>query len=213
MTTGVITIASVLKKHSNLRLLSLSNNEIAEDAAGEISAIVNSNTWLRGLLLCNNQLKSIGRCEIANSLQFLHILELTNNCIDATAADELALTLSNCPCLRELYLGNNNLETTGAGKVCRTLKNIQILRVLSLNNNNITIEAASEICNVISTNTNLDILLLGGNDLQTTGALQIADTVKNNNPTMQLLSLSDNNVNEQVKEDIKVMLCDLKLFV
>ena len=216
MTTGVITIASVLKKHSNLRLLSLSNNGITEDAAGEISTIVNSNTLLGSLLLSNNQLKSIGTCKIAKSLgaiQFLHILELTNNCIDATAADELALMLFNCLCLRELYLGNNNLETTGAVKVCQALKNIQILRVLSLNNNNITTEAASEICNVISTNTNLDILLLGGNDLQITGALQIADTVKNNNPTMQLLSLSDNNINEQEKEDIKVKLCNLKLYV
>ena len=74
-----------------------------------------------------------------------------------------------------------------------------MFRVLSLNNNNITTEAASEICNVISTNTNLDIFLLGGNDLQTTGVLQIADTVKNNILTMQLLSLSDNNVNVQVK--------------
>ena len=166
-----------------------------------------------GLLLCNNQLKSIGKCEIANSLRFLHILELTNNCIDATAADELALTLSNCLCLRELYLGNDYLETAEAVKICQALKNIQILQVLSLNNNNIKSEATSEVCNAISTNTNLGILLLNGNHLQTTGALQIADTVKSNNPTMQLISLSDNNVNEQVKEDIKVMLCDLKLFV
>ena len=44
MTTGVVIIAGVLKKHSNLRLLSSSNNEIAEDAAEEIYAIVNSNT-------------------------------------------------------------------------------------------------------------------------------------------------------------------------
>ena len=94
-------------------------------------------------------------------------------------------------------------------EICQVLKNIFILHVLSLNNNNITTEATSEICNVINTNTNLDILLLGGNDLQNTGILQIADTVKNNNPTMQLLSLSDNNVDKQVKEDIKVMLCDL----
>ena len=30
---------------------------------------------------------------------------------------------------------------------------------------------------------------------------------------MQLLSLSDNNVDEQIKEDIKVILCDLELFI
>ena len=219
MTTGVVIIASALKKHSNLRLLSLSNNEITEDAAEEISAIVNSNNLLGGLLLSNNQLQFTHLSKTTKphgGIQFLHILELSNNFINATAADELAVTLSSCVCLKELYLGNNNLGTTGGVKIFQAVKNIPILQVLSLNNNNITTEAASEICDVINTNINLDILLLGGNDLQTSGVLQIADTVKNNNPTMQLLSLSDNNVDEQVKEDIKVMLCDqcdLELFI
>ena len=219
MTTGVVIIASALKKHSNLTLLNLSNNEITEDAAEEISAIVNSKNLLGGLLLSNNQLQFTHLSKTTKShggIKFLHILELSNNFINATAADELAVTLSNCVCLKELYLGNNNLGTTGGIKIIQAVKNILILQVLSLNNNNITTEAASEICNVINTNTNLDILLLGGNDLQTSGVLQIADTVKNNNPTMQLLSLSDNNVDAQVKEDIKVMLCDqcdLELFI
>ena len=105
MTTGVVIIAGVLKKRSNLRLLNLSNNEITENAAEEISGIVNSNTLLGGLLLCNNQLKSIGTYIITKCLggiDCLYILELTNNCIDATAADELALTLSNCLYLKEL---------------------------------------------------------------------------------------------------------------
>ena len=213
MTKGVVIIASALKKHSNLRLLSLSNNGITEYAKDEISAIVKSNTLLEGLLLGSNQLQSIGTCEVAKSftgIKFLHILDLTNNCINATATDKVVDGLANCTCLEQLHLGNNNLGTTGVVKICQTLKNIPILQVLSLNNNNITTEAASEICDLINTNTNLAILLLGGNDLQNNGVLQIADTVKNNNPTMQLLSLSDNNVDEQVKEDIKVMLCDQK---
>ena len=219
MTTGVVIIASALKKHSNLTMLSLSNNEINEDAAEEICAIVNSNTALNGLLLGNNLLQSIGTCKITKSfleVSCLHILELANNCIDATAVDKLVVTLSNFTCLKRLHLGNNDIGNTGAVKIYQILKNILLLQVLSLNNNNITTEAASEICNVINTITNLDILLLGGNDLQTSGVLQIADTVKNSNPTIQLLSLSDNNVDEQVKEDIKVMLCDqcdLELFI
>ena len=114
-------------------------------------------------------------------------------------ADKLVITLSSCAGLRGPYLGNNKMGTNGVIKICQTLKHIQIL---SLYNNSITTEAASEIFN------DKYISLLDGNDLQTSGVLQIADTVKNNNPTMQLLSLSDNNVDEQVKEDIKVMLCD-----
>ena len=123
------------------------------------------------------------------------------------------LALSTCSYLERLHLGYNNLETTGAVKVCQALKSVPILHTLSLNDNNITTEAANEICNFICTNCNLEILLLGGNDLQTTGVLQIANRVKSNNLTMQLLSLSDNNVDEQVKEDIKVKLCGIKLFI
>ena len=205
MTTGVVIIASALKKHSNLTLLSLSNNEITEDAAEEISAIVNSNTLLGGLLLSNNQLQSIGICKSFEEKNNLQVLELSNNCFNV---DKLEVILSSCDSLKQLYLGNNDIRTTGAVTICQLLKGIHILEALSLNNNNITTEAASEICNVINKNINLDILLLGGNDLQTSGVLQIADTVKKNNPTMQLLSLSDNNVDEQVKEDIKLMLCD-----
>ena len=67
-------------------------------------AIINSNTLLGGLLLSNNLLQSVGTCEITRSfatVQLLLIFELTNNCIDATAADELAVSLSNCTCLKQ----------------------------------------------------------------------------------------------------------------
>ena len=219
LTTGVVTIASALKRHSNLTLLCLSNSGITDDAAEEICAIINSNTSLRGLLLSNNKLQSIGTSKIARSLygmKFLHILELTNNCIDATAVDKLAVTIPHCSALKELYLGNNNFRTTGAITICQVLKTIPLLQVLSLNSNNISKEATSEICDVIKTNTNLAILLLGHNDLQTIGVQQIVNAVKDNNQTMQLLSLSDNNVDEQTKKCIEDILCDhsdLELFI
>ena len=96
MTTGVVIIASALKKHSNLRLLSLSNNEITEDAAEEISAIVNSNTLLGGLLLGNNLLQSVGIGTIAKSLtgiKYLHVLELTNNSVEDSNPEQLSLEI------------------------------------------------------------------------------------------------------------------------
>ena len=94
MTTSVAIIASALKKHSNLRLLSLSNNEITEDAAEELSAIVNSNTLLGGLLLGNNLLQPVGIGTIAKSLtviKYLHVLELTNNSVEDSNPEQLSL--------------------------------------------------------------------------------------------------------------------------
>ena len=95
-----------------MTLLSLSNNEVTEDAAKEISAIVNNNTSLGCLILNSNHLQSIGICESVSGMRFLYILELASNCIDATAADKLAATLSECVSLKQLYLGNNNLSNT-----------------------------------------------------------------------------------------------------
>ena len=86
-----VTITSALKKHSNLTLL-MSDNEITEHAAEEISAIVKNNTLLRNLLLGNNQLQSLS----CGRVKHLSMLELISNSVDEMVADKLTVTLSSC---------------------------------------------------------------------------------------------------------------------
>jgi len=217
LSNGIITIANALKCHSRLKLLSLSNNGITDDAAAEISEIIANNISLEDLSLGNNQLKSSGICKMATALikmERLRKLDLFNNLLTKEAADDLAAVIKNSV-IQELYLGNNMLETTGIIKILEAAKNISSLRVLTLSNNSVTKEAASCICEVLIINYSLGILLVGGNDLQTDGVVQIAGAASINE-SLRLLAVCDNNVDEQKKEEIKIMFSDrsdLKVYV
>ena len=100
---------------------------------------------------------------------------------------------------------SNNLETNGAFEICNALSHIRFcsLHVLTLSNNNINDEVTSQLIEVHNNN-HLYALLIGGNGLEC-GGLKIAQVIENDNTTMQLLDLSDNNISEQDKDKIKVV--------
>ena len=210
LNNGVVRIADALQGHSRLKLLSLCSTGITEHVAEEISAVIKSNSGLEYLMLGGNQLQSLGVSRLSKVLcgkENLRNLNFFSNRITKESAFELANVISHCTNLEELYLGNNMLETSGALEILEAVKTICTLRVLTLSNNNITKEAASSICDVIAIHYSLSILLLGGNDLQTDGVVQIAEAVRHNE-AVQLFAVFDNNVDEQTKEDIKLLFSD-----
>ncbi|XP_065913984.1 protein NLRC5-like isoform X2 [Dysidea avara] len=215
--SGILKITYALRKLSTLKLLSLSSNEITEDAAEGISMVINSNVFLETLMLGNNHLQSSGVLKLAKTLRNLkHIktLDLFNNHITKQSANELGVIFKNCTNLQVLHLGSNALET-GVLTIVNAMRSICTLRVLTLSNNNITKEAASCICDVIAIHYGLNILLLGDNDLKTDGVVQIAEAVRHNE-AVQLLAVFDNNVDEETKQDIKMLFSDrpdLQLYV
>ena len=213
LTRGVVRIASALKKLSSLRILSLCSNGITDDAAEEISNVITSNVLLVDLLLGNNQLQATGICKIAVAMKktLLMKLDLSNNHITPDAAEELAVTLSNCTNLQQLFLNDNMLGTEGTIKIANALKCITSLQVLTLSNNNITESAAAVLVDVLKNNISLKIVLIGGNDLQTTGVNLIVQTAKNIT-TLQLLDVSDNNVSEDEKENFRMIFASYNNF-
>ena len=215
LTRGVVRIASALKKLSSLRILSLCGTRIADDAAEEISNVITNNTLLVDLLLGNNQLESKGVCTIAMAIRKLFIfrkLDLSNNHITPDAAEELAVTLSNRIALQQLFLNDNMLGTEGTIKIANALKCINTLQVLTLSNNNITDSAADVLVDVLRNNISLKILLISGNDLQTTGVNLIAQTAPKRITTLQLLDVSNNNIREDEKENIRLMFANYNNF-
>ena len=215
--TGTIKICKALKKIRTLSILSLCNNGIADDAADELSAVIAQNVLLEDLLLSNNQLHSTGIELIAESLNKLiklRKLDLFNNNIGKEGANPLAVGMRNSTSLQDLFLSSNNLETSGALEICNALSHICSLHVLTLSNNNINDEVTSELIEVLNNN-HLYALLIGGNGLEC-GGVKIAQVIENDNIAMQLLDLSDNNISEQDKENIKVVFskrANFKLYV
>ena len=204
--TGTITICNALKKIRTLSILSLCNNEITDDAADELSAVITQNVLLDDLLLSNNQLHSTGIKIVAESLSKLiklRKLDLFNNDIGNEGASTLAIVIQNSNSLQDLFLSSNNLETCGALEICNALSHINSLHVLTLSNNNISDEVTSQLIEVLNNN-HLYALLIGENSLEC-GGLKIAQVIENDNIAMQLLNFSNNNISEQDKEKIKVV--------
>ena len=215
LTRGVVRIVSALKKLSSLRILSLCSNGITDDAAEEISNVITNNTLLVDLLLGNNQLQATGVCKIAVAIRKLFIfrkLDLSNNHITPDAAEELTVTLSNCAGLQQLFLNDNMLGTEGTINIANALKCINTLQVLTLSNNNITESAADVLVDVLRNNISLKILLISGNDLQTTGVNLISQTAAKNITTLQLLDVSNNNIREDEKENIRMIFANYNNF-
>ena len=131
--TGVIQICRALKHVNKLRVLSLCSNGISDDSAEELSAAISSNDLLEDLLLGSNNLQHVRICTIVHSLNNLvrlRKLDLFHNGVTAEAADELAVIISNCHALQELYLSDNMLGTTGAVKIFKSLKHKSKLQVV-----------------------------------------------------------------------------------
>ena len=207
---GVKQIFHALKYATDLRILSLCSNGITDDAAEELSNVIFSNNHLGDLSLGSNKLQPEGICKIVYALNYCKLskLDLFHNKVGKNAAEKLAITISNCYTLKELYLSDSMLGTKGAVKIFESLKHKSKLQVLTLSNNNITDEAIDELCLVLAQNPRLQVLLLGRNKLQTTGVVRIAQFVKHENVIMHVLGLSGNNVDDQGKEEVYKIFTD-----
>ena len=61
---------------------------------------------------------------------------------------------------------------------------------------------------MLAKNPRLRVLLIGGSKLQTDIVIEIAEIVKCENTIMHLLALSENDVSEEGKEQVKMMFSD-----
>ena len=90
---GMKKIAKALQNMSTLTIFSISNNNVDEQAAGDIATVLSHNTNLRKLYLNSNNFKTEGMIKIAEGLQnisTLRILNISSNNIGKGAADNIA---------------------------------------------------------------------------------------------------------------------------
>ena len=205
LTKGVVIIARTLKKLSSLRILSLCSNGITNDACEEISGVIASNVLLVDVLLGNNQIESMGICKITAALSKLlklRKLDFSSNHVTGDAVEELAIILSNCTNLQQLFLNDCMWATKEAITIADAIKYTITLQVLALSNNNISESAASAITDVLRSNVSLKIVLIDNNNLQTSGVNLIVQTAKDIT-SLQVLDVSDNDVSKDEKENFK----------
>ena len=196
---GTMKIAKSLQHITTLKVLSLDNNNIPQEACEELAVAIQSNEQLEKLSLNDNNLHS-SAIVILNSLvtiATLKVLRLNNNQIPQEAGEALASVIMHNTRLEELYLGSNNLGI-GTVKIAKSLQHITTLKVLSLDNNNIPQEASEELAVAIKSNEQLEKLWLNGNHLHSS-AIVILNSLATIT-TLKVLDLSNNQMPQEAGE-------------
>ena len=207
-TLGMIKIAKALHNISTLTVFNIGNNNVGEEAAGDIATVLSCNAKLHAVCLHSNSFKTLSMIRIAKALQnisTLTVFSIGNNNVGEETADDIAMVLSHNAKLKELYLNSNNFKTVGMIKIAKALQNISTLKVLNLHTNNVGEEAADDIATILSHNTQLEELNLSNNSFKTVGMIKITKALQNTS-TLTVFHIGNNNIDEKAADDISTVL-------
>ena len=168
---GIIKICRI--NLAELTAFNISNNNVTDDAAENISTVLSLNNQLESLDLSSNYFKCEGLAKIFDCLKnvkYLRKLNVSGNEITSKAADTIATFLSCNSILEEL---NSFMQTSDAIKIFKHLRNTSRLKKLFVHNNMITNEGAENIATVLRQNTKLEEFDISYNNMQASGAIKI----------------------------------------
>ena len=153
----MIKVARALQNISSLTALHVDDNDITEEAADDIAAVILCNRKLQLLGLSKNYLKTAGMIKLSRALQkisSLTILLANSNDITDQAADDIAAVVQSNSNLRVLGLSDNMLQATGAIKIAQAVQEYNKSSFLSFTifNNRISKEAKDKIKAILSNN-------------------------------------------------------------
>ena len=201
-------LCCALKKVSQLKELSLSDNGLSVEAANEIGEVASNNVNLKKLWLNDNNLRDVGVIKVLLQLRQLsdiRLIHLENNYITEKAAESIAEVINNNPFLESISIGNNSLMSKGVIKISNALRSLLHLKQVGFHNNGITEDAANDIAEAINDNSKLEHIWLNNNKLKLEGINRISNALQNLH-TLKLLELSDNGITTQAADGIATVI-------
>ena len=141
---------------TTLKIFRISNNDITEEAAGDIAVALSHNTQLQELDISDNHIKASGAITLAKGLHNITTLKffrISNNDITEEAAGDIARLLYNNTQLEEVDIAFNELRSGGIKLIKQALQYFKNLQILLIHDNKITDITIKEIlaatfCNV-----------------------------------------------------------------
>ena len=208
-TRGVLILSNSLKQLHHLKELCLSSNEITEEAASEIAAIISSNPNLDKLSLFKNSLGSKGISKISFPLKHtstLKCLHISKNNITEEAVCDIADVITNNPLLEIIAVGGNKFKSTGALKLANALKLLSQLKILDLSDIYVANDVANAIARMIAKNSKLEKLWLNNTHLNTIG-IQVLCKSLSQLKSLKVMCLNRNNFsNEKVADYVATVI-------
>ena len=139
-TTIAIKILTTLEFFS-LKVLRLNNNDIDDEAADCIAAVISHNCLLEELNISCNNFSASGLIPIIQSLSMaknIKLLDISSNFKHCSSTDEvehLSTTLAECFTLQELNVSNNLLTFSNVLNIAEALRNHPSLENFNISNN------------------------------------------------------------------------------
>ena len=204
---GCTAISSLLQNpHSKLSLLGFHSNQIDNEGAMILSSALNGNNAIREFKLCNNlhNITEIGWRSIFNALKSPHCcvekLNLSQNCINETAALSLHDALSNNTTIKALVLQNLSNFWTIAPTIFQLLRSSTcMLESLDFSNNHdFGDEVLVSLINALANNSRLRKLYLSFNSFFLGGWLALVQLLQRPSCCIECLQLGGSNLSDDI---------------
>ncbi|XP_041070448.1 NACHT, LRR and PYD domains-containing protein 3-like isoform X2 [Carcharodon carcharias] len=188
-----------------IQRLSLTNNNLTDSCAKDLSSVISTNQSLTDLDLGENQLGDAGVKLLSVALRNLGCtiqrLSLTNNNLTDSCAKDLSSVISTNQSLTDLDLGGNRLGDAGVKLLSVALRNLGCkIQRLSLGDNTLTDSCAEDLASVF--NHSLTDLNLYGNKLGDSGVKRLSVALRGSDCKIQKLHLRDNDLSDSCTEDL-----------
>ena len=170
----------------------------------DIATALMHNTKLEDIYLSNNKLLSsdiIKICQSMKNILNLKRIDISHNCVDYEAADDIANVLSHNINLLELYLNNNYLQSQGITSLFSEMSNVVKLTHLDISSNKITDKASDDIATFLLRSNNLEVLDLSNNLIKSRGARKIFEKA---NTSLKVLNLSGNALDDEAADTMAI---------
>ena len=229
---GALPIAKALQQLNSLQVLDLGNTNFPKEAADELALVIECNQCLNALLLNGNDLRcsSVVILQGLSKLSSLRVLNLQSTQLNEHSGECMSSIISNNTGLSTLLLDNNDIGK-GVLPITKALQQLNSLQVLGLRCTNMPNETSSDLALAIKYNKHLYNLSLSGNNLQSAAVVilqalcnlsslkilhlrgtQLTESTGEhlsrlifNNPELNTLGLSNNNIGKGVLQIAKAL--------
>ncbi|RNF09469.1 putative leucine-rich repeat protein (LRRP) [Trypanosoma rangeli] len=211
--SGVVAIATAVKKNKFLKDLTLGNNNATDASTEALAEMLRENSTLESLDLRSNTLTAAGVRNLARDglahNTFLVALSLSDNPIGSVGGDEIAKTLimHQGSALATLDLSSCDLGSTGGMRIASLIAATITLNEVNLSDNKLDNEAAVVLARSIVNSISISIVDLSANEIGEWGASNLIDATQLNSRISSLI-LHGNHINRVVQKKIDTLLGD-----
>ncbi|KAG0271686.1 hypothetical protein BGZ95_000468 [Linnemannia exigua] len=184
--------------------------EVGKSRLQRLAEILQTNSALITLSLCQNSIKQNGAVALSEALKTnstLTTLILTRNSIGDKGAMALSEALKTNSTLTTLYLSSDSIGVNGAAALSEALKINSTLTTLNLYDNSIEENGALALSEALKTNSTLTTLdlsfnstltdwTLSSNSIGDNGAVALSEALKTNS-TLTTLNLNNNSIGDK----------------